>query len=132
MDDMTFSYSNIPQKSPGLLIRIASVLIPGIRTVQKQIVPYAMAWRASNEQALLGQAPLWVVLGDSMGQGIGASSYKNGWVGQLDQLLRSQGKHYRIVNLSVSGAKVQDVIDRQLPAMRALNVRPALVTVTVG
>lgn len=127
-----FKYSNTPEQPSGWLIRVAAFFIPGIRRVQKQIVPYARAWQQQNQQAMQQREPLWVVLGDSMGQGIGASAYDKGWVGQLDSLLKSHGKQYRIVNLSVSGAKTRDVLQRQLPLLRSLGTAPDLVTVTVG
>lgn len=127
-----FSYSNIPEQSSGWLIRFASFFIPGIKTVQRQIRPYAEAWQEHNKQALTQHDPLWVVLGDSMGQGIGASAYNKGWAGQLDGMLKADGRQYRVVNLSVSGAKTADVLQKQLPALRALGVEPDLVTVTVG
>jgi lysophospholipase L1-like esterase len=128
---MQFDYNNVPPTT-STLVRIGSFLHRGIRTIQRQIVPYAQMWQRHNAQALAGKEPLWVVLGDSMGQGIGASDYMHGWVGYLDGQLRRVSRPYRIINLSVSGAKVQDVLERQLPVMRSLGVTPALVTVTVG
>ncbi len=67
-----------------------------------------------------------------MSQGLGASSYDHGWVGQAAQLLRARGRNYRIVNLSVSGARLEDVIRTQLPALERLGLRPQLVTVMIG
>ncbi len=56
----------------GKLVR---VVVPGVRQVHAQVAPYAKAWDAANATALSGQGPLWVVLGDSTAQGIGAPSY---------------------------------------------------------
>lgn len=67
-----------------------------------------------------------------MSQGIGASTYDQGWVGQASRLLQTEGKEYAIINLSQSGAKLEDVLSKQLPAMHALGVKPALVTVLAG
>lgn len=128
----TYEYSNVSDRPTGLVLRLGSVLIPGIRKVQAHIEPYATQWAASNRAALGAKGPLWVVLGDSMAQGIGASSYRKGWVGQLDDLLKQDGKKYRLLNLSVSGARVADVLERQLPALQALGQKPVLVTIMIG
>jgi lysophospholipase L1-like esterase len=103
--------------------------------VQAQTGPYAAAWDRANRAALAATGPLWVALGDSMTQGIGASAYDRGWVGQLSDRLRAEGWDHRVVNLSVTGARVDDVVDTQLPALEAIRTKegpPALVTVVIG
>jgi len=67
-----------------------------------------------------------------MTQGIGASRYDCGWVSQLQALLEQAGSVYRVLNLSAYGSRVDDVLTRQLPAMRALDAAPDLVTVLIG
>jgi lysophospholipase L1-like esterase len=67
-----------------------------------------------------------------MTQAIGASRYDCGWVSQLQALLEQAGETYRVINLSAYGARVEDVLTRQLPAMRALDAEPDLVTVLIG
>jgi lysophospholipase L1-like esterase len=127
-----FDYSNLNPRPTGPFVRAAALALPGVRRVQAQVAPYAAAWRRSNQAALGGSGPLWVALGDSMTLGIGASAYDQGWVGQLGRQLSLDGEAYRIVNLAFSGARVTDVLDRQLPAMQHLDQRPALVTVLIG
>jgi lysophospholipase L1-like esterase len=127
-----FEYSNLVGRPSGPFVKVGKVLLPGIRKVQKQIVPYAEAWQQHNQQAMNGDGPIWVVLGDSMAQGIGARHPKQGWVGQLDELLKANNRHYRIINLSMSGARISDVLRTQLPAMRSLTNDPDLVTVMIG
>ena len=74
---------------------------------------------------------LYVALGDSTAQGVGASKPDRGYVGLLAEHLRTTtGQPVRVINLSVSGARVQDVLDRQIPALR--NLRPDVVTVAIG
>ena len=92
---------------------------------------YARAWSEHNERALAADGPLWVVLGDSAAQGVGASAYDRGYVGVVLERLRAHdGRPWRVVNLSASGARTRDVVDRQWPAARDL---PAdLVTALVG
>ena len=107
-------------------------LIPGVRAVRAQIGPYAEAWHRENVAALERSCPLWLVLGDSAAQGIGASSFDRGWVGQLRQLLADRGQEWRVVNLSQSGGRVRDVLGDQLPLAGRLGLEPALITVAVG
>jgi len=74
--------------------------------------------------------PLWVVLGDSTAQGLGAPSPRGGYVGQaLHQLRRRTGQPWRVLNLSVSGALIRDVLANQIPL---LPEAPDLVTCGVG
>jgi acyl-CoA thioesterase-1 len=74
---------------------------------------------------------LYVALGDSTAQGVGASRPARGYVGLLaDDLRQRTGRPVRVVNLSSSGAKVEDVLRDQLPRLRVL--RPDVVTVAVG
>jgi lysophospholipase L1-like esterase len=113
-------------------LRTAAVLVPGIRRVLQQVVDYAQDWIDANKAALTQDYPLWVVLGDSMSQGVGATAYDKGWVRLLRDQFAKEGKPYRIINLSVSGARVEDVLQIQLPAMRKLGIQPALVTALVG
>lgn len=98
-----------------------------------QAAPYADAWHASNVETIDRPGRRWIVLGDSMSQGIGASAYDAGWVGQLAGRLASDGHDLRVVNLSATGACVADVLDQQLPALDRLGVRADdVVTVMVG
>ncbi len=121
-----FEFSNLSGRPPGRFVAVASRLSRGVREVQEQIVPYAAAWQAHNVAALAADGPLWVALGDSMTVGIGAGAYDRGWVGQL--AARMPGR--RVVNLGISGGRVRDVIDRQLPVLERL--RPDLVTLMIG
>ena len=129
---MTFEYSNLNDRSAGWLFRLARRLLPGVGLVESEIKPYAQAWTERNLAALAAAGPLWVVLGDSLSQGVGASSVEHGWVPQAQRALASHGIHYRIVNLSFSGARVSDVHSRQIPALAGLSAAPELVTVLVG
>jgi lysophospholipase L1-like esterase len=123
-----FTFSNLTGRPPGPVVSFLSRLLPGVRDVQAQTAPYAQAWAEHNREALVATGPLWVVLGDSMSQGLGASRFDRGWVGRLAPSLPG----YRCVNLSMSGGRIQDVLDHQLPAMATLGTEPALVTVLIG
>jgi acyl-CoA thioesterase-1 len=103
------------------------------RRVHATVEPFASAWRAANAGAMRAEGPCWVVLGDSMSQGIGARTISGGWVGQLHSTLnRERPQPVRLVNLSTTGARVRDVVDVQLPMLDSLGLSPALVTVLVG
>ena len=128
MTETGFEYSNLSGRETGPFVRTASLLLPGVRRVQAQVEPYARAWEQHNREAVAASGPLWVVLGDSMSQGVGASAFDRGWVGQLAESL----PEHRLVNLSVYGGRVADVVDRQTPAMESLGVAPDLVTVVIG
>lgn len=128
MTATSFDYSNLSGRPTGPVIAFAGRFLRGVRQVQTQVEPYAHAWERHNRAAVTATGPLWIVLGDSMAQGIGASAYDRGWVGQLAESLP---KH-RLVNLSVSGGRVSDLLERQIPAMESLGAEPDLVTVIVG
>ncbi|GAA2160370.1 SGNH/GDSL hydrolase family protein [Pedococcus bigeumensis] len=130
-----FDYDNTSARSPGAFMTALSTVLPGVGAVRGQTGPYAAAWRRANDAALTADGPLWVALGDSMTQGIGASAPECGWVGQLGTHLAASGRAHRMVNLSVTGARVQDALDHQLPALGdlvALGHVPDLVTVVIG
>ena len=117
----------------SVLGRLARVVLPGLRRVHAQVARYAAEWEDANRQALAGAGPLWAVLGDSTAQGIGAPSWDEGYVGQLRRALDDGSERlWRVVNLSRSGARALDVLDRQLPALEALDPGPDLVTCAIG
>jgi GDSL-like Lipase/Acylhydrolase family len=110
----------------------AERIVPGLAVVRAQVTPFARAWQAVNAEALRSGAPLWVALGDSMSQGLGAASIDGGWVGQLHAQLRQAGSPLRVVNLSVTGARLRDVLLRQAPQIAPLGGAVAVVTVLAG
>jgi lysophospholipase L1-like esterase len=127
--------ADLGPRPPGPVVRTLGRIFPGVREVQQQTGRYAAAWDRSNRAALAATGPLWVALGDSMTQGIGASAHDRGWVSQLSDRLRADGWDHRVVNLSVTGARFDDVVDTQVPALDAISTQagpPALVTVVIG
>lgn len=98
-----------------------------------QVEAYARHWERENQQALDADGPLWLVLGDSAAQGVGASAPDRGWVGQVRERLRAADpRPWRVVNLSRSGARTRDVVDDQGPRARALLDAAEVVTAVVG
>ncbi len=118
------------KSSAGRAVRI---VLPGVRSVFAQVAPFARAWNDANDTASSGQGPLWVVLGDSTAQGIGAPTFDQGYVGQLRTALDGHSSTpWRVLNLSRSGAKAAEVVSAQLPRLEALAGAPALVTCAIG
>ncbi len=119
-----------PRRTLGWLARAA---LPGLRRVHAQVAAYARAWDEANSLTLAGTGPLWVVLGDSTAQAIGAPGYQHGYVGQIREWLEERSDTtWRVLNLSKSGARVADVVASQLPRLEALEVPPELVTCAIG
>jgi acyl-CoA thioesterase I len=111
----------------------------GVAAMREDRVAFASYWDAHNErvrrqrasQADKNAEPLWVVLGDSTAQGLGAPGPQGGYVGQaLTQLRRTTGQHWRVINLSVSGSLIRDVLAEQIPLLAG--ERPDLVTCGTG
>ena len=74
---------------------------------------------------------LYVAIGDSAAQGVGASAPKNSYVGVIaDHIAATTGRSVRTVNLSVSGATVALAVADQLP--RFAELEPDVVTVAIG
>jgi acyl-CoA thioesterase I len=92
----------------------------GVNAMREDCMDFAAHWRAHNEDVLHQDGPLWVVLGDSTAQGLGAQSPEGGYVGQVLTVLRQQtGQPWRVLNLSVSGSLTRDVTGVQLTRVPA-------------
>jgi acyl-CoA thioesterase I len=88
----------------------------GVIELRGDCLTFASHWDAHNEQVLTESGPLWVVLGDSTAQGLGAPNPMGGYVGQVLAGLRQRtGRPWRVLNLSLSGALIRDVARDQLP-----------------
>jgi acyl-CoA thioesterase I len=110
----------------------------GVNAMREDCIAFSAYWRANNERMLAAEendvtrlrSPLWVALGDSTAQGLGAPGPRGGYVGQaLHQLRRRTGQPWRVLNLSVSGALIRDVLANQIPL---LPEAPDLVTCGIG
>lgn len=98
----------------------------GVAALRADRAEFAAYWAAHNDRLLAARGsatergdsldPLWVVLGDSTAQGVGAPRPRDGYVGQtLWRLRRTTGRHWQVLNLSVSGALIRDVLAGQVP-----------------
>lgn len=114
--------------------RLARRIRPGLGATLDSVEPFAAAWAAETRRAMAtDEGPLWLALGDSTAQGIGASAYDRGYVGQLRLWLEVRdGRPWRIVNPSVSGARVAQLVATQLVWLDRLTRPPDLVTCSIG
>ena len=111
-----------------LVVILVLAEIISLLQLRSSLTSNAAYWRQLSTQP--GELT-YVALGDSAAQGIGASRPANGYVGLLaDRIVTKTGKTVRVVNLSVSGAKIQDVIKKQLPQL--VQYRPDFVTIEIG
>ena len=112
--------------------RLMRTLRPGVAVTLGLGSEYRRYWEESNERARHADGPLWVAVGDSTAQGIGASAPERGYVGQLLVRLRAEERRpWRVVNLSVTGARVADVVREQVPRINEAG-EPELVTCAAG
>lgn len=92
-------------------------------------IPINASWW--REQRTRPGELLYVAIGDSTAQGIGASRPGRSYVGTVAKHIRSQtGSALRVVNLGMSGATVAIAVEKQLPALAKL--QPEIVTVSIG
>ena len=114
----------------AVLLSLTAVWAVKLVRVGRSVNAYAEYWSQPRGQA---GGLLYVALGDSAAQGIGASKPERGYVGLIAQRLRdSTGRPVEVVNLSNSGGRIRDVLDTQLPALSALGRDADVVTVAIG
>jgi lysophospholipase L1-like esterase len=88
-------------------------------------------WEVRAARAAEPDALVYVALGDSAAQGVGASRPEKGYVGLLaDEFRASTGRPVLVVNLSLSGAAAADVLTGQVD--RVDGYYPDVVTLAVG
>jgi lysophospholipase L1-like esterase len=110
-----------------IVLLIVVIELIALLKLKANLTSYATYWK----QVPSSGSFTYVALGDSAAQGIGASKPQLGYVGLLAaRIHEATGKTVRVVNLSVSGAKIQDVINHQLPELKGY--KPDLVTVDIG
>jgi acyl-CoA thioesterase I len=92
------------------------------------------SWTRDASARMLPSDPdapvMYVALGDSTVEGIGATRSELNYVGRLYARLREVYPNARVENLGVGGATSVDVLARQLD--RAVALAPDLVTLSVG
>jgi acyl-CoA thioesterase I len=103
----------------------------GFANIGLQIPRYHHYWQKLAEKPKTTGALIYVALGDSTAQGIGASSPANGYVGLLAKRIESKtGRPVHVINMSKSGARSKDALEDQLPKL--LQLKPDIVTIEIG
>ena len=111
-----------------IVVVLAVIEIVGILWLFLSVNNYKHFWQAKAKSS--GQLT-YLAFGDSAAQGIGATSPMRGYVGLVaKQLTAKTGKSVRVINLSVTGAKIEDVINNQLP--QAKSIKADVVTIEIG
>lgn len=99
-----------------------------LRRLSDHIPIHSAWWREARERE---GSLLYVAIGDSAAQGIGASRPHHSYVGMLARHIRNvTGETVRVVNLGISGATVGLALEKQLPALKKLD--PDVLTVSIG
>ncbi len=128
---MTSTVPPLIARKPALFLRVLANVWPAMRTMTEQVYDYTAWWDGQNQEAAGGDGPLLVAIGDSTAIGIGASRPDRGYVGVLQRSLSERDQTpWRVINLGLSGARVADALDRQLPILARL--RPDVVTCCIG
>ncbi|MGA8851338.1 MAG: SGNH/GDSL hydrolase family protein [Aeromicrobium sp.] len=129
-----FDFTCTSGRPDGAFVSRLARVMPGLRTTLSQTAPYAQWWVENNRRSLASGRPLWVVLGDSLSQGIGATSPDRGWVGRIAADPPARLRDAAVLNLSFKGARILEVLRRQVPVLENLRTRHdiALVSVVTG
>ncbi|MCS6863209.1 MAG: GDSL-type esterase/lipase family protein [Abditibacteriales bacterium] len=111
----------LPYTSPSLLLLLLSLLClvstPGCRKKRPAAPP--------------APRPVYVAMGASDTQSVGASRQEMGYVYQILRRLRAEtGANWKLENVGKSGALVTDLAERQLPL--AVRFKPKVVTLWTG
>jgi lysophospholipase L1-like esterase len=103
------------------------------RILADNIPVHSAYWRARRE--LPGDV-LYVAIGDSAAQGIGASRPARSYVGVIAKRLEKlSGRSIRVVNLGISGATIATALEKEMPRFARLKpelIADAIVTVSIG
>lgn len=115
------------------LASIAARFSKGVAKVEATIEPFAAWWDEHNHRTLESDGPLWVALGDSVTQGIGATDPTRSYAARtLDRLRADTGEPWRLINLAMSGARFEDVVERQLAVVDDFALQPQLISAVIG
>ena len=100
----------------------------GMVRLADMIPVHSAHWR--EQQRAKGEL-IYVAIGDSAAQGIGASTPGRSYVGLLARSIRREtGRTVRVVNLSQSGARLREALEHLMP--RLAKLQPDVVTVSIG
>lgn len=100
--------------------------------IYTQLARYQRYWDMVNQKPMNKADLVYIAFGDSVAQGVGASRPDKGYVGLIAEELAKDGP-VRVINLSKSGARINDVIDTQLPKYESLRLaNRQVITIDIG
>lgn len=128
---------------PWILIAVIAAFASGIAGWARWLMVRRGVWFTRLNNAIPVHAHYWrermarhgeylyVAIGDSAAQGIGASRPGHSYVGMIARHIRAVSPaKWRVANLSVSGTTVSLAVKNQLPKLRTLE--PDVCTVAIG
>ncbi len=111
------------------------IVVLGLRALMVgwQVKPYREYWQKRANEPIPDKAFIYVALGDSAAQSIGASTPESGYVGLIaERVAKKTGRPVHVINLSITGAKLKGALDEQIPQLEKLSVKPDLITIDIG
>lgn len=102
--------------------------------LSRSVGEYKQYWDNQADKPIYEGSLIYVALGDSTAQGVGASSPDKGYVGlNAKRLSAFSGRQVHVINLSVSGADIKQLTDEQLPKLKNLQLpEDAVITLAIG
>lgn len=116
-----------------ITVIVLLIVIEAVRLVYlyRSVKGYKAYWEQQIAKPTVPGDFIYVALGDSVAQGIGASSPQKSYVGQIAKHIETTtGRKVHIINVSVTGAIASEVVANQLPRIKDL--KPDLVTLDIG
>lgn len=118
------------------LVMLIAILIAAVRLVflARDVAGFKQFWDDAARAEPPENAVVYIALGDSAAQGIGASEPMKGYVGLVaKELEKRQGRPVHIVNMSVTGATIGSVREQQVPRLKEIkNLDEAVITIDIG
>ena len=118
----------------GIIVIIILILLLRVGELYTQLARYQRYWDKVNQKPVAKNELVYVAFGDSAAQGIGASKPENGYVGLIAKSLAAENNRpVHVINLSKSGANINDVINTQLPKYKELDIKNnQIITIDIG
>lgn len=114
-----------------IVAAVAGLYLASLLYLAMSVGMFTKYWKQKNAKPTPKNALIYVALGDSAAQGVGAYTADKGYVGQFAERLQSkENRPVKIVNLSKSGAKIQDVINDQIPELN--KIKADVITLDIG
>ena len=121
----------------ALIIVVVSILLVlsfRLYKLSRSVSAYKNYWENRSSGPVNDGSIIYVALGDSTAQGIGASNPDKGYVGlNAKRLSALSGRPVHVINLSVSGAGLKQLTDDQLPKLKKLSLpEDTVITLSIG